>query len=415
MDLIVHNTMPRTSKTGKGGTGPLSRTDGKTYCLNIGIQKDNLVMQINPSLESGGKQPYQQNRVYDVDGISPALCAFKSDLIISNLPKDNLIMLNERQRANFKSGDEKANSFLSTSWKGSQANGMTLVNEARIRRLTPIECERLQTVKDNVTKFCMSIDYLYICNETNVIKKWLQSAELKSAIQISQAKRQDYATNIIYDLKELEQLKERLLIEQKNANTKNATILNKLLKDIVLLTTKDLSNTAHQKSLSKLFKEIKNVNIVIKPLEKMEEGQEGCVIDITKTGLDTTTLYMQIINAMKLSQEDIMVELMVKSDTGLVWKIQSEKTLNMAKLYIILILIKQIIQSKIYTYSKIKVNIKSVISNLNISEQNYLNVELLDLRMENISLNSDSQRYKMLGNGWTVDVIAHILTYVQMV
>jgi len=35
--------------------------------------------------------------------------------------------------------------------------------------------------------------------------------------------------------------------------------------------------------------------------------------------------------------------------------------------------------------------------------------------MENISLNSDSQRYKMLGNGWTVDVIAHILTYVQMV
>jgi site-specific DNA-cytosine methylase len=24
---------------------------------------------------------------------------------------------------------------------------------------------------------------------------------------------------------------------------------------------------------------------------------------------------------------------------------------------------------------------------------------------------SDSQRYKMLGNGWTVDVIAHIFSY----
>jgi DNA (cytosine-5)-methyltransferase 3A len=24
---------------------------------------------------------------------------------------------------------------------------------------------------------------------------------------------------------------------------------------------------------------------------------------------------------------------------------------------------------------------------------------------------SDTQRYKMLGNGWTVDVIAHILSY----
>ena len=26
---------------------------------------------------------------------------------------------------------------------------------------------------------------------------------------------------------------------------------------------------------------------------------------------------------------------------------------------------------------------------------------------------SDSQRYKMLGNGWTIDVIAHILNYAK--
>lgn len=26
---------------------------------------------------------------------------------------------------------------------------------------------------------------------------------------------------------------------------------------------------------------------------------------------------------------------------------------------------------------------------------------------------SNSQRYKMLGNGWTVDVIAHILSYIK--
>lgn len=30
----VHIRLPRSSKTGKGGTGPLSRTDGKTYCLD---------------------------------------------------------------------------------------------------------------------------------------------------------------------------------------------------------------------------------------------------------------------------------------------------------------------------------------------------------------------------------------------
>ncbi len=64
--IIVHNTMPRSSTTGKGGTGPLNRTDGKTYCLDTG--------QTN-AIEYFGK----------------------------------------------------------------------------IRRLTPIECERLQTVKDNYT------------------------------------------------------------------------------------------------------------------------------------------------------------------------------------------------------------------------------------------------------------------------
>ena len=41
---------------------------------------------------------------------------------------------------------DKADTFLSTSWKGSQANGMTLIGETRIRRLTPTECSRLQTV-----------------------------------------------------------------------------------------------------------------------------------------------------------------------------------------------------------------------------------------------------------------------------
>lgn len=75
----------------------------------------------------------------------------KMGTLTTAINKDNLLMLNERQKANFKNGDEKANTFLSTSWKGSQANGMTLVNPSNIRRLTPIECERLQTVPDNYT------------------------------------------------------------------------------------------------------------------------------------------------------------------------------------------------------------------------------------------------------------------------
>jgi site-specific DNA-cytosine methylase len=73
------------------------------------VQKDNLVMQLNPSTESGGKQPYQQNRIYDTDGISPDLMAQMSC--------------------------------------GTHA----IKHERKIRRLTPLECERLQTVKDGYT------------------------------------------------------------------------------------------------------------------------------------------------------------------------------------------------------------------------------------------------------------------------
>lgn len=48
------------------------RTDGKTNTITT-VQKDNLIIQLNPSKESHGAQPYQQNRVYHPDGKTPAL------------------------------------------------------------------------------------------------------------------------------------------------------------------------------------------------------------------------------------------------------------------------------------------------------------------------------------------------------
>ena len=191
MDLIVHNTMPRSSKTRKGGTGPLSRNDGKTYCLDTGntnaikiqcvamrgrnpdnpksrvaglpteqqlelrndgktncltsVQKDNLILQINPSLESGGKQPYQQNRIYNVNGISPALCANKSDLIIASYGADY------RKDEGFRiRKTEKSSTLMARAREDIYGTGL-VSTQKNIRRLTPTECERLQTVPDNYT------------------------------------------------------------------------------------------------------------------------------------------------------------------------------------------------------------------------------------------------------------------------
>ncbi len=78
---------------------------GKTNCITT-VQKDNLVLQINPSKESGGGQPYQHNRVYNTNGISPCL-----------------------------NTDARAPAILA-------------IEDYRIRRLTPTECARLQTIPE---------------------------------------------------------------------------------------------------------------------------------------------------------------------------------------------------------------------------------------------------------------------------
>ena len=71
-----------------------------------GLHSDMTMIQLNPSKESNGRQPYQQNRVFDERGISPALTRHNSNYAIS-----------------------------------------------RMRRLTEIECERLQGFPDNWTQY----------------------------------------------------------------------------------------------------------------------------------------------------------------------------------------------------------------------------------------------------------------------
>ena len=110
MDLIVHNTMPRSSTTGKCGTGHLSRNDGKTYCLDTG-----------------------NTNAVEIKG-----CDFRYDegLRMTGGWKSNYLMKSNRENS------------LSE-------NPLVMINNSRIRRLTPTEAERLQTVPDGYTD-CVS-------------------------------------------------------------------------------------------------------------------------------------------------------------------------------------------------------------------------------------------------------------------
>jgi len=117
------------------------------------------VKQIGTKLDSNsGTQPYQQDRVYDADGIVPALNQGKSDLILrvksatskgyeeaTSGDSINLSQPDSETRRG-RVGKQKAQT-LETS-----CNQATL-QDYRIRRLTPIECERLQGFPDNHTAF----------------------------------------------------------------------------------------------------------------------------------------------------------------------------------------------------------------------------------------------------------------------
>ena len=77
---------------------------------------------------------------------------------LTTVAKDNLILTNNHLQKNLTDVDSKANAFLATSHKGAWANGMTLVEKGyRIRRITPTEAARLQTIPE-----C----YHWTCSET---------------------------------------------------------------------------------------------------------------------------------------------------------------------------------------------------------------------------------------------------------
>jgi DNA (cytosine-5)-methyltransferase 1 len=175
-----------TSKTRRGRVGKGVAQTLDTHC-------NQAVIQVNNSKESGEKQPYQQNRIYDANGISPALLRDKSDLIIktqiaamrgrnpndtsdrtAGSPTQQMLEINKSGTSNTLTSVQKDNLVVIGDYRNDEGYrervdgdsptlnararedifGQPIVN--RIRRLTPIECERLQGFPDNWTKYGQS-------------------------------------------------------------------------------------------------------------------------------------------------------------------------------------------------------------------------------------------------------------------
>jgi len=125
--VIVHNTQRRDpnrpsiqKNKNAGGSGHLSRSDGKTDCLDVG--NSNAVEIILTSKDKRLQQTIDTNNIEF--GEIKALDTYNQSI------HDRYPTL-----------------------KDPKHNDRALFDGSRIRRLTPIECERLQTVADNYTNY----------------------------------------------------------------------------------------------------------------------------------------------------------------------------------------------------------------------------------------------------------------------
>jgi DNA (cytosine-5)-methyltransferase 3A len=148
--IVCHNTMPRSSTTGKGRTGPLSRSDGKTYCLDTGNTNAVEIKAVMLGRSEAWGMPEKN------DGKSYTLCKEQPHGIILTSKDKRLKQTIDEN--NLTEGKIKALDTYNQSihdryptLKDPKHNDRALFDGSRIRRLTPIECERLQTVADNYT------------------------------------------------------------------------------------------------------------------------------------------------------------------------------------------------------------------------------------------------------------------------
>ncbi|MCF8430255.1 MAG: DNA cytosine methyltransferase [Bacteroidia bacterium] len=195
--IVVHNLQKRSAdrpaiqkNKNAGGSGHLSREDGKTYCLDMGNTqaveiKRRIIVHDIPEIVSVRKfevnilslqKTLKEHKKLNNQQIADALEVpktnvehwFRTDTYFSIPDKDIWLKLKEILEIKTDEFDESIMNFEEKEGvfeKGNRVydeNGIfptlttmsendRIINNSRIRRLTPIECERLQTVKDNYT------------------------------------------------------------------------------------------------------------------------------------------------------------------------------------------------------------------------------------------------------------------------
>jgi DNA (cytosine-5)-methyltransferase 3A len=134
--------MPRSGNPLKGGTGHLTRNDGKTYCLDTGNTNAVEIVAMRGRANENGINIQQLEHRDD----NKTNC-------LTSVQKDNLVLgCDYRNDEGFRFRENGKSGTLAARARNDESCGQLAQINKSIRRLTPLECERLQTVPDNYTK-----------------------------------------------------------------------------------------------------------------------------------------------------------------------------------------------------------------------------------------------------------------------
>jgi DNA (cytosine-5)-methyltransferase 3A len=279
------------------------------------------------------------------------------------------------------------------------------------RKLTPRECGRLQTIPEDILDTLLGAGTSRTYEQNFKESKKCANAKLKIANSLLQVEKLNCVINTTLDLFDLGQLtnQERLLIRASVAQSQVAKEIAKPQSNCVLSTTNDGIGRTSQIQRYAQF-----------ALKVSAQGGVECVISmqhpkqdtVTKTRLTLTSKEnsnltgIKTLNIIKTQTVDGLIGLSLK-------KLQEENS-EKERQSIILMAINLITVKAIFTYANLTQITYANIDSLSQSQCNSLEVDISSLKMESIKPISNSNLYKMFGNGWTIDVIAHLFTLMQI-
>jgi len=347
-------------------SGTLTATDAKMHLDGTYIR------QLN--------QPTHSNdRVYGDDGISPALNTMQGGnrqpfVKVPEATKKGYAEASVGQAINLSVPNSKTRRGRVSDIAPTVDTGMqlhTLTEDVRIRRLTPMECERLQGFPDRHTEFGIDTTSFVSYNKYGKIVV-CKTSKLKNT---------------------------------PNVRLKIATDSEKQILGIALCTTSGGNDTGQPLKSYDMITQGNRVSIAISRLENAEQTE--CVINITKCDDSTETHYTW---KKSVANQDIADIFVIETDSQpigeLLKKVWAENWTHQ-RLSTTLTAIKQItdwITSILLTERTTLVSIElSPIT----SEKGTI-FQIYSLTEQHIESISDSSRYKMCGNAVTTNVIRDV-------